>query len=119
MEQFGDVFDGMVLTHDDGKGDVVDADRERAVERLRQLDDHVSQRLGGGDGGYHGIEPAHGKGLARGDIGCIEVEGVLLLEGEGKGGRADTGNGDHEHRRTTHTAIEHPTVSWHIGKMPE
>jgi len=48
MEQFGDVFDGMVLTREDGKGHVVEAHRERAVERLRQLDDHVPQCLGAG-----------------------------------------------------------------------
>ncbi len=119
MEQFGDVFNRVVLTHPDGKRHVVDADRDRAVEGLGQLNDDVPQRLGGRYRRYDGVEPPHGKGLPRGHVGRVEVVGVLLLERESKRGRTDLRNGDHEDSRTRHTAIEQRTVPWRIGKMPE
>ena len=119
MEQFGDILNRAVLTHGDGKCPVVDTHGDREVEGLGQLDDHVSHRLRGRDGGHHGVEPAHGKSLAGGHIGRKEVVGILLLEGESDRRRTYPGDGDHEDGRTTHAAIEQRTVRSRIGKMPE
>ena len=119
MEQFGDVLEGMILTHGDQKAAIVDAHRDRPVERLRQLDDHVTLRLRRRDCGEHGVEPATGKGLARGQVRGVKVVGVLLLEREGQRRRTAPKNGDHEDGRTTHVVIEQPTVGGRIGKMPQ
>ena len=119
MEQFGNILNRAVLTHGDGKCPVVDTHGDCEGEGLGQLDDYVSHRLRGRDGGHHGVEPPHWESLARGHIGRIEVVGILLLEVEGDRGRTDPRDGDHEDGRTTHTAIEQRAVRSRIGKMPE
>jgi hypothetical protein len=119
MEQFGDVLDGVVLTHGDLERAIVHAHGEWAVERIRQLNDDVAHRLRGWDGREHGVEPATGKGLARAHVRRVEVVGVLLLQREGQRGRTNPRHGDHEDGRTTHIVIEQRTVGGRIGKMPE
>ena len=119
MEQFGDVLDRVVLTHRDRKCVIVDAHGDRAVERLRQLDDHVAHRLRGRDRREHGVEAATRQGLAGGQVRVVEVVRVLLLEGERQRRRTNPRNGDDEDSRTTHLVIEQGTVGGRIGKMTE